>query len=292
MDILAEINNYITGVVKSVENSVNGTTVNLKNIEQRNEVINELTDIKSSLDNLLKSVSENLNNLQEMQTRELEEMYAFIGKMRNETKPAEETDTWSKVVRNKSKTPKRPTLILPRTIPNTETAIRNHISEGRQYNSVNFTNSLAISVIKVNSFSDVLQDGELYYVEPNKHFAFRLAGKLFHGNIGVIYTEEKNPVKIKNCRFENKCIKRDKCDYYHDPVKYPQSADCRNYIASSWTYCPPDTHFKNRLFTRRFGSLEHLETDISEIQDDDSNRFYDQTMHDVLCSLLLMNYRC
>ncbi len=152
---------------------------------------------------------------------------------------------------------------------------------------IKFTESLFLNAIQVPSFDNVKQDGELYYVESKNHFAFRIAGHLLHGNIGVIYTDEKSPENIKDCKFAESCMKRDNCDYYHDPLKFSDSNDVRNYTASSFLYAPPNSQYKNRPHSRRFGSRDHLDTDIVALQDEDINRFNDQTMHDLLCSLLI-----
>jgi hypothetical protein len=58
---------------------------------------------------------------------------------------------------------------------------------------------------------------------------------MFHGNIGMVYCDEKNPTKITNCKYGSQCIKQN-CNYYHDPIKFIGSKDTRNYIASSFLY--------------------------------------------------------
>ncbi len=161
--------------------------------------------------------------------------------------------------------------------------------EPSQQTNINITDSLAIPANVVQTFTEVASDGKLYYVEPSEHFAFRLNGQLFHGNIGIIYNDEKNPGKIKCCRFGADCNRRDKCSYYHDPLIFPGSTDKRNYIASSWTYVPPTS--EKRYRGRRFGSADRLDTDIVLLQDEDAARFHDQTMHDLLCSLLIRGVR-
>jgi hypothetical protein len=109
---------------------------------------------------------------------------------------------------------------------------------------------------------------------------------MFHGNIGMIYNEEKNPEKIKDCKFAATCIKQNNCDYYHDPFLFPGSRDHRNFIAASWLYsCGTNDHSRNK--SRRFGARQHLDTDIAYMQGEEQTRFFDQTTHDVLCSLLL-----
>jgi hypothetical protein len=200
-------------------------------------------------------------------------------------------DSWTTIVRkkrdNKGKIPitKITTADPERTISCVSGSSVPNISCTR----IKFTEALSLPAIKVPSFEYVKSDGELYYVESADHFAFKLAGKLLHGNIGNIYTDEKNPEKIKNCKFAASCMKRDHCDYYHDPLTFAGSKDYRNFIASSFVYSPPNSEYKNRTRGRRFGSREHLDTDIVGLNEEEISRFCDQTVHDILCSLLLNN---
>ena len=185
---------------------------------------------------------------------------------------------WTTVVRGRSKLAKKPKPIEDTPAQPQEVA---------KSNSVNFTEALSLNAINVALFSDVKQDGNLYYVTSADHFAFKINGFMFHGNIGMIYTDEKNPGKIKDCRFASMCSKQDKCEYYHDPLSFPGSRDHRNFIASSWLYAPPDSQYKNKMRSRRFGSREHLDMDIVQLTQEEVSRFYDQSMHDFLCAMLL-----
>lgn len=157
-----------------------------------------------------------------------------------------------------------------------------------KYSRVKITEGLFIPAISVSTFADVRQDGNLYYVANSDHFAFKVAGYMFHGNIGIIYTESREPEKIKDCKYVGTCAK-EHCSYYHDPALFDGSRDKRNFIASSFLYADPHSPYKNISRSRRFGSREHLETDINVLTDDERSRFYDQSMHDFLCALLLKN---
>ncbi len=326
MEIISNLSSYISELYSSVSPAVNGSTVNLKNIEQRENIITELTGIRESVNGLLGRLADYVQKMQDAQTKEIDDMYQLINKIKacKDVKPARpiggaaavpDTDNsaegaWTKVVRSR-KSQSRPTLLAPRpntnnitnginnsASPNVSVNMSNGANTGVStgagapvnYSHVKFTEALALPAIRVASFDFVKQNGELYYVECTDHFAFRLSGKLFHGNIGNIYTDEKAPTKIKNCKFANQCIKRDKCDYYHDPLRFAGSTDRRNFIASSWLYSPPNSQFKNKFCSRRFGSREHLDMDIMDVQDEETSRFYDQTMHDILCSMLLKHY--
>jgi len=161
---------------------------------------------------------------------------------------------------------------------------------GAKLSKIKITEALFLDAIRVPSFASVKQDGELYYIDIIDHFAIILGGQLFHGNIGIIYTEEKNPEKIKDCKFASNCVKQDKCDYYHDPIKFSGSIDHRNYIASSFLYAAP-AYYRTHPRGRRYGSREHLDTDIMNLQEEEISRFNDQTMHDILCALVLSRAR-
>lgn len=157
-----------------------------------------------------------------------------------------------------------------------------------KYSRVKITEGLAIPAINVPTFADVRQDGNIYYVTGSDHFAFKIAGYMFHGNIGIVYTESREPEKIKDCKYVGTCAK-EHCSYYHDPAIFDGSRDKRNFIASSFLYADPHSPYKNLSRSRRFGSREHLDTDINVLTDDERSRFYDQSMHDFLCALLLKN---
>lgn len=301
MDLISGLSSYITDLASTISPAVNGSTVNLKNIEQRETVITELSLIKSAFDDINERLTGIINNAKAIQTKDLEEMDAFIGRLRGtktdsahkprsnpEMESSDDDQSWTRVVRKVD----RKFSVPPKVVkPDPEPKSTNIVpAPKRAYTSVKFTEALALPAISVPTFDYVQQDGELYYVESADHFAFKLAGRLLHGNIGVIYTEEKSPVKIKNCKFANQCVKKDRCDYYHDPTHFHGSSDYRNYIASSWLYAPPNSQFKNKTRSRRFGSRDHLDTDIVDLQEEETSRFYDQTMHDFLCSMLLMQY--
>ena len=243
-----------------------GETISLKNFQARLVLIGQLTSLLQFLPNFKSRVEKELNTVNIAHSKELALMDSLVN--RNSARPK------SYVVAAQSKVSKEVSL------PNTPSVPHEH-------SKIKLTEALQLSVIRVQNFNDVKQNGDLYYVESCDHFAFMIAGKLFHGNVGTIYTDEKNPEKIKDCKFATSCTKKDKCDYYHDPTKFSGSHDHRNYIASSWLYAPPDSQYKNRPRSRRFGSREHLDTDIVDIHGDEIDRFYDQTTHDVLCALLL-----
>jgi hypothetical protein len=156
--------------------------------------------------------------------------------------------------------------------------------------TIKITDAVSLDVIMVPTFDYVKQDGDLYYVKCADHFAVKIGGKLLHGHVGHIYVDEKNPVKVKDCKYIGKCNKGADCDYYHDPIHFHHSRDHRNYIASSWLYSPLGLEKKYGR-ARKFGSINNIDIDLSRLCDEDVSRYHDQTMHDILCSLILHQAR-
>lgn len=155
---------------------------------------------------------------------------------------------------------------------------------------VSVTPSIDLPARRVLSFNDVTTNGDLYYIDSCNHFAFRIAGVLFHGNVGAVYGAESEPTKIKDCKYGANCS-RDSCTYYHDPMKSPTSSDVRNYISNSWVYLPSTSPLRNRKISRGYGAIQYLDADVNNVDAEDASRFFDQTTHDVLCSLILDRHR-
>lgn len=284
-NIITQLNDLIAVVTKDTGPAPDGAA-DFKRIAQRDAAIKAIGALKSALGAVTERLATELNSIEQAQHAELSAMTNVLAKFRPhpDAAPADQWETVSYKSSFKRRFRERQLAPTPPAPANTNTAVPRQLCK--------FTEALALKAIPVSTFADVRQDGELYYVTTAEHFAFYLAGQLFHGNIGVIYTDEKSPVKIKDCKFANECIKKGRCDYYHDPLIFSGYTDKRNFIASSWLYSPPNSQYKNKTRSRRFGSLEHLDMDIVDLQADEARRFYDQTMHDVLCSLLLMNYHC
>lgn len=265
---------YIDDSLQRVQSAHNKDLVNIGNLLQ-------MLKIPQPTQKLLTLP---LTALPDVQTVQISKNNIKLNKQKNskpEVEPVIDTSgngEWSVVTRKKpeSKNANRP-------------LITNFVQplQAQPAKSIKITQTLSLDAIEVGSFDEVKQDGNLYYIPAYNHFAIRIAGRLLHGNIGNIYTNENSPKKIKDCNFALSCMKQTKCDYYHDPALFANSTDIRDYFASSWLYAPPDSHYKNRPRSRRFGSREHLDIDIVAMQPDEINRFHDQTMHDLLCSLLI-----
>jgi hypothetical protein len=175
---------------------------------------------------------------------------------------------------------------------------------GGMRRDVKIVGDLAVqAVVLPNSLNErrevlaAISPGELFYVPSWNHFAVRIAGHVFHANIGRVYRgsppRAAGPVvresleRVKACR-RSSCGGRESCRYYHNPEYYPESSDTRNYMADSWLYTPAAS--AARYGTRRVGSNEFIESDLQAISTDDAVRFIDQTSHDILCSLILHRY--
>jgi hypothetical protein len=278
--------------------SESNDSLNIKIIETRENLIDQLSTLHTYTAKINAKISAAISCAKDNQIKDLSAAKSLLTKLknvhtetvkrtRNDTQlhPAANTKTYANIAI---------TSIIPEDIKTLKssvsapTAAANKHLQMSKYSKIKFTEALYLNAIKILTFHDVKQDGELYYVESADHFAIKMNGTLFHGNIGTIYTDEKNPEKIKDCKFASSCIKQNKCDYYHNPLKFAGSRDKRNFIASSWLYAPPDSLYKNRPRSRRFGSRNHLDIDIVGLQEEEINRFHDQMMHDLLCSLLIV----
>lgn len=159
--------------------------------------------------------------------------------------------------------------------------------------TVNIIDNYSVTAKKLQKWSDVHQipPGILHYSEEFGQFAIKIAGELFYGNIGKIYTTEKDPLCVKNCGFGQKCTKNN-CTYYHDPMSAGSSGKnmIRNYNATSFLYTPAIGATDGGKY-RHFGSLDNIPADIMFIDSDECARLKSQIIHDILCSLLLSRYR-
>ena len=282
MEFIQHFSDEVDKLLASNNNIIHESndSINIKIIETRETLINQLSAATSLLAKINAKIETTITLAKDNQAKDLAAARYLLTKLKN---PAAKKIDSAKTYAGTAAAASDDLKILKSSI---NAPLRS--APTSKYTKIKFTEALFLNAIKISSFRDVKQDGELYYVDSADHFAIRLGGVLFHGNIGVIYTEEKNPEKIKDCKFASSCIKQNKCDYYHDPNKFSGSKDCRNFIASSWLYAPPDSLYKNRPRSRRFGSRDHLDIDIVGLQEEEINRFHDQMMHDLLCSLLLV----
>lgn len=145
--------------------------------------------------------------------------------------------------------------------------------------------SISMDAIVVITPDAVRQDGYLYYISTWDHFALRINGHLFHGNIGVIYDRPSDSIKTADCKYKN-CRHRATCAYYHDPSIFPGSNERRNYYNAALTYSPSDSP---RGRSMHFGSFSNIENDINHVDATSASMMRDHTMHDLLCAMIAMN---
>ena len=255
-------------------------SVNIDKFHARDRMIKELSVFLSSMAAVASEVSTCIKSLTDTKSAEIELARLLIG---GESPPViTKSNTtlqkpWASRVSNAGQS-------VPK-ISDRMVSLKPSLSCATAQSSViKITDGLSVQAVVIGSFADVKQNGQLYYVSQNDHFAIKLAGVLFHGNIGTVYDSEREPEKIKDCRFGSECNRMHKCNYYHDPTIFPTSQDHRNFIATSFTY----SKYKNGR-NRSFGSRPHLEEDVLQLTCDDAYKFYDQTMHDILCSLVLIS---
>jgi len=119
----------------------------------------------------------------------------------------------------------------------------------------------------------------LYWVKSKSQYALRVNNILLYGNIGTI---SKDTEKIKPCRKGIECNYPD-CKFYHDPIAIPWSTDCMNFHPLSYVYCA-EKNDKNALMRH---ISNNVESEKEIIDDDERIRWKQQTMHDLLISLLI-----
>lgn len=286
---------------------------NFQKIEGRRNVIDELTAMLAQVKKLTGIVAAKLSMAKEVQSEELAALESFISRVKNDSNNTAAANgnidnaadsaadsvvsdsaassivgvkTWTTVARGGKKVKLNENDNIASAELDTSPGI---ITTANPVQRIKITEALTIAAIPVATFDRVANDGQLYYVESTDHFAFRLNGRLLHGNIGTIYIDEAAPARVKNCKFAAGSCRRSACDYYHPPVMKQQALtrqprEYRNYVASSWLYAPIGS---GRSRARRFGSRPNLDIDIVDMQGEDVERFHDQVMHDLLCSMIL-----
>lgn len=139
-----------------------------------------------------------------------------------------------------------------------------------------------VRAVHVPNFSDVKDNGTLYYVTSHHTFAIFIAGKMFHGNVGEI--GGGRAMRTAACKYGANCTKRLTCEWYHDPLVCGGS-ERRDYTAASWVYAG------RRLGTQPLGGRGTLCEDIARLGEQRratvTQDYMSQTMHSILISLAL-----
>jgi hypothetical protein len=130
---------------------------------------------------------------------------------------------------------------------------------------------------------------ELYFVPRWGHFAARVGGTVFHGNVGeVLLGDRGRPARVKECRRRGACPPG--CAHYHDPARGGEKRDVRNFRAESWLYAAAEKRGRVRYGARHVGARSQLGADLLTVSAAGARRRLDQTAHDILCALLLAKY--
>lgn len=146
---------------------------------------------------------------------------------------------------------------------------------------------ITLDAIHVDKFDQVKADGELYFVAPAGHFAIKIGNTLFHGNVGTIYDDEPILSRTADCKYVNGCT-RETCDFYHNPMRFPDTSNVRNYHNSMFSYSPAKS--KKYGHMRHFGSYSNLTDDIAELTANDAVFMRDQAFHELLCAMVASKY--
>lgn len=284
MDLANKLSNYISQLNVQIVDEPS-----VSNIQSRDIMIQDLTDILATLANISNAINKKIVKYKEDQQNEIQSLENFIA-----SKKKGNGHGWTTVGSN-GKTPKKSTLAISSTsstssasltITPTISILKREIVRA----PIKISELVSITATVVQSFDQVMQNGDIYYIEPCAHFAIKIAGKLFHGNIGRVYNDERahTPSKIKACKYAPKCDKSNKCDFYHDPMIFKGSADTRNFIADSWIYTPVTSkHDQRGAMGRKVSSRDSLDVDLLTITDEDVSKYGAQLMHDLLVNLAI-----
>lgn len=251
-------------------------------IEERTNIIASLTEMADAVKELKSVIESKLAEATTAQSAEIDAAETFIDRLRNGPARTTSPTPWTQVVRGRKS-------VVPSVLKESgPSKLELRRADAGPLAPIKITEAIVIKAIPVASFDQVQADGQLYYNSSADHFAFRLGGQLFHGNIGTIYVDEATPVRVKKCRHGSGNCRRVNCDYYHPPNSARPSREYRNFVAGSWLYSPAKSQSRQR--NRHFGSRPNLDIDINELEREDIDRFHDQAMHDLLCSMILYSY--
>lgn len=233
-------------------------------IQQREECISSCESLENELRNQLKLLSEFKEKLRGAHEKDMQTLAVITNKKKKE----ESSWTEVKTKQAKKSKAKKQEIAIPQPAK-----MRTLQIEG-----------LPIDAIVIEDIAAATASGQLYYVKDKDLFVLLMCGVKLIGNIGRVYTSEKNPEKIKQCRWngdENCALKQ--CGFYH-PGK-----DIRNFMATSWLYVPPTSGYGDR-FTRKVSSRDSLQADLQYIDSEYVALANNMLMHDILCFMIMQNH--
>jgi hypothetical protein len=267
---------------KAIADAHSPLTVNLSVFNNTITSIDNLRSIKLELINTLTRVEDALNKMENVhrQSMDIINKVSMIGK-NHTSKPA-----WAEIA---AASPQEDSITPFTEVRKGKSKLP--ISSVSSPVNIKITPAHGLNVQVVNTWDQVKCDGSLYFVGPNQHFAFRIAGLLFHGNIGEIYMYDDQLRQVNDCKYRGTCKNPATCQYYHDPMYFPNSTDHRNYVNTSWMYAGSANANGRSGNKRTIGSRTNIDTDITQLNDYEISRFNDQVTHDVLVALLISQTR-
>lgn len=189
------------------------------------------------------------------------------------------TNLFRKCIAKDKETPKWSTVIDNERRNNT-----------KAHNAIQITKNISIPARRIarepnmtDIDSSLANAGNLFYREDTQEFIFKTPIITLRGNIGKIFSDDTDLNNTKICTYQEHCINRNTCKFWHNPQE-TASSDVMNFTNRSWIYDPKKP---NR---RKIGSIDTLEEDLANITKDDYIYFMRQTMHDLLCSIVINQY--
>jgi len=249
-------------------------TPNLDRFKDRKATITSVGQFLTNISTAVDALKKDYNNLKALHAEETNMIKQVIDDQATIKPPAPEPaivppkEEWITIAKKN-----RPVRLLPQTTSNNT--------------PVTVKEWIALDAIHVDKFDQVKADGELYFVTPAGHFAIKIGNTLFHGNVGTIYDDEPILSRTADCKYINGCT-RETCDFYHNPIKFPDTSNVRNYHNSMFSYSPA----KNKKYghMRHFGSYANLTDDIAELTTKDAVFMRDQAFHEILCAMIASKY--
>lgn len=244
-------------------------------IDPDNLNINDFTETKDTLDEFAKMIHELEGRISKAKIvyqscRQLSNSYNDLIFKCVQSKRDSKYKSWNAIILNNAPTINRD-MLNSQFISNEE--------------DIKITKKFSVPAIKITD-ADLarMPHYKLLYKNSTKEFIMKFPTITLYGNIGKIYNDDQELYNTKICTYQANCINRAQCKFWHNPSIVSNSLDVMNFTSKSWIYDP------TRPNRRHFGSLDNLETDITRITNDEYLYFVRQTMHDLLCCIVLGRY--
>ncbi len=306
---LDEVSAFIAVVKEKFEEikeklNENDGIVNLKHVDDINDIIAEITEIKNNMTTMLGDITVLENdylaeyNKYLNEIRRMMEKRGIINSKQVEKKAVDipHNGDWTVVSKKKNGNTKGAwgapappkinydSLAVSKSREQLQYTTANvHITDKLYIPNVRTTHSLPPAEKLINS----IEPGYMYYSHATDTFFMLVnpGSMLLYGNIGDITPPIDAPSRVKDCKFYP--CKHEKCDFYHDPFKYPGRSDRRNYITNSWEYTGAMAGQKRQgEQSRMIGSRSNLEIDLEVVTEPQINIYGSQLMHDILIYML------